>query len=214
MRKKPNLEARMEKCAHLLVSDPKSYRGRWLGEFIRDGGYEFSEMHIELGCGKGLFTVESAKAGPDILHVALEKTTNVLIIALELANREGLQNVRFVNALADGLPEFFTPGEAARIYLNFSDPWPGNKRTKRRLTAPGFLEYYNQILKPGGEIHFKTDNLPFFEYSLREFERTSFVLSDVISDLHKNGQVGIMTDYELKFFSQGLPIYKCIALNA
>jgi len=204
MRRKPNLDSRIEKCAHLLVARPEALRGQWLREFGRD------ELFIEIGCGKGRFTAEAAKASPGALFAAFEKTANVMVIALERAEREGLRNVRFVNAYAEGLAECFAPGEASRIYLNFCDPWPSNRHAKRRLTAPGFLEKYSQILRPGGEIRLKTDNLPFFEFSLREFQRCGFALSGEIRDLHKNGPVGAMTDYELKFYGQGLPIYQCI----
>jgi len=206
MRRKPNLEARMEKNAFLLIPDPEAYRGRWQSEF------GFSSIHLELGCGKGRFTIEAAKQAPDILHIGLEKTTNVLILALEHANREGLKNIRFINSMADYLALFFSPSEANRIYLNFSDPWPGRKQAKRRLTSKVFLESYSQVLAHGGEVHLKTDNLPFFEFSLLEFERCGFNLLEETRDLHKNGAVGIMTDYELKFFSQGQPIYRCVAV--
>jgi len=205
MRRKPNLEARVENCAHFLVSDPVALSGRWQSEFKRD------RIYIELGCGKGRFTLETAKTEPDVLHVAIEKITNVLILALELPDREGVDNVRFINDSAEGLTDFFAPDEVDRIYLNFCDPWPGRKRAKRRLTSQVFLERYSSVLKPGGEIHFKTDNLPLFEFSLKEFERCGFTLLEETRDLHKNGPVGIMTDYELIFFSKGLPIYGCRA---
>jgi len=205
MRRKPNLEMRVDNCAHLLVSDPKSLKGRWRSEFKQE------KLHIELGCGKGSFTVETAKTEPGVMHIALEKLTNILVLALELANREGAQNVRFINALADDLTEFFAPDEADRIYLNFCDPWPARTHAKRRLTSTRFLKLYGSVLRLDGEIHLKTDNLPFFEFSLRELESCGFLIIEETRDLHKNGQVGIMTDYELKFFNQGLPIYKCIA---
>jgi len=207
MRRKPNLDTRVEKCAHLLISDPVSLRGRWLDEF------KHAELHIELGCGKGRFAVETAKTEPGIFHVALEKITNVLILALELADREGTKNIRFINALADELAEFFAPGEADRIYLNFCDPWPERKHAKRRLTSQSFLKLYSEVLQPDGEIRFKTDNLPFFEFSLSEFISSGFLLLEETRDLHKYGPVGIMTDYEQKFYSQGLPIYECKMRN-
>jgi tRNA (guanine-N7-)-methyltransferase len=204
MRRKPNLDARIGECANLLVERPQELRGRWLDEF----GY--AELHIELGCGKGRFTVETAKAEQDVLFAAFEKTANVLVIAMERATREGLNNVRFANTFAENLTDFIARGEASRIYLNFSDPWPSNKHAKRRLTTQRNLELYRQLLCAGGEIHFKTDNLPFFEFSLREFERSGYVLIEEVHDLHKNGPVGVMTDYELKFHEQGMPIYKCV----
>ena len=201
MRKKPNFEARMERCAHLLIAEPQAFRGRWLCEF----GYD--ELHIELGCGKGAFTVGTAKAEPGVFIAALEKSAGALLIALERTNAAGLRNIRFLGALADNLTEYFAPREAARIYINFCDPWPTNRHAKRRLTNRRFVELYKQILRPGGEVYFKTDDLPLFEYSLDEFKSGGFRLAESVRDLHKNGSVGIMTDYELKFHSQGQPIY-------
>ena len=205
MRRKPNLTARLEKCGHMLINDPTSFRGRWLGEF------QYNELHIELGCGKGRFTVESAMLSPDKLFLALEKNANVLVVALESAEREGVQNVRFINAMADYLTDFFAPGEVSCIYLNFSDPWPSHRHEKRRLTAQSFLELYRQVLRPGGEIYFKTDNLLLFEFSLLEFERMGFEIVEETRDLHKNGPVGVMTDYEQKFHEQGMAIFQCVA---
>jgi len=205
MRKKRRLTSRIEICEHLLTGKPEELRGRWLNEF------DFKELHVELGCGKGLFTAETAKNDPDVLLLGLEKIANVLIVALERAVQDEIQNVRFVNKLADYLTEFFAPGEISRIYINFCDPWPANRHKKRRLTGPLFLELYKRVLRPGGEIHFKTDDLPLFEFSLSDFERFGFTLSEVTYDLHENGPVGVMTDYEAKFHEQGMPIHRCVA---
>jgi len=201
MRKKPNIAARMEKCAHLLATEPEKLRGRWLD------GFGFCELQIELGCGKGRFTVETAKSAPETLIVALEKSADAMIIAIERAVNEELRNLRFINGFADDIIDYFSPGEAARIYLNFCDPWPANRHAKRRLTGRRFLELYRQVLRPGGEIYFKTDDLPLFEFSLREFESCGFETIEVARDLHKNGPAGVMSDYELKFYDQGTAIY-------
>lgn len=205
LRKKPNLAARLEKCSHLLADDPASLRGRWIGE------PNHSELHVELGCGMGRFTVEKAKEEPDVFFAALEKSANVMVAAIELAANEELRNIRFINAFADYLPDFFAQSEVSRIYINFCDPWPARRHEKRRLTSKRFLELYCEVLCPGGEIHFKTDNLPLFEYSLLELERCGFELIEEARDLHKNGPIGVMTDYEAKFYQQGKPIYMCVA---
>ena len=205
MRRKPNLEPRIERCAHLLISEPESLRGRWLDEFC------FNELQIELGCGKGLFTAKTAKNEPNTLLVALEKIDNVLIIALERAKQAELQNVRYINRLADDIADFFAEGEASRIYINFCDPWPANRHKKRRLTDQRFLELYRQVLCPKGEIYFKTDDLPLFEFSQNEFKRCGFALSEITYSLHEHEPTGVMTDYEMKFHEQGLPIYRCVA---
>ena len=221
MRKKPHLKTRMEKCAGLIENEPEKHRGRWLVDYSNGEPFEpqtesgrekkrFSELHIELGCGKGHFTVETAKSVPGILIAALEKSADAMVIALERAAALNLHNVRFINALAERLADYFASGEVSRIYINFCDPWPSNRHVKRRLTNRRFLDTYLQILRPGGEIHFKTDNASLFDYSLREFEYCGFEPVEVTRDLHKNGPSGVMTDYECKFFSQGLPIHKAI----
>ena len=206
MRKKPNLIPRMEKCARLSVAAPVALRGRWLSEFK-----EYDSLHLEIGCGKGRFTVETAKAEPHTLLVGLERVADALVIAMERGCAAEVSNVRFLSCDAKVLPEIFAMGELSRIYLNFSDPWPERGHAKRRLTSETFLPIYRELLAPDGEIHFKTDNLPLFEYSLARFEEGGFELFEVTRDLHSDGSRGIMTDYELKFFEQGVPINRCVA---
>ena len=107
----------------------------------------------------------------------------------------------------------FAPGEAARIYINFCDPWPKSRDAKHRLTFPGFLRLYADVLPLGGEIHFKTDNTPLFSWSLEQFENEGWALSEKTNDLHANGPVGVMTDYEAKFHAQGFPINRVVAVK-
>ena len=109
----------MERCAAMLIPDPASMRGHWKDEMP-----EAREIRLEIGCGKGRFTVETAAAGPDVLFVAIERVADAMVIAMERANEQGIANVRFIDADAERLPAYFAPGEVSRIYLNFSDPWP------------------------------------------------------------------------------------------
>jgi len=205
MRRKPNLASRIEKCAHFLVSNPCTLRGNWLAM------YPHRQLYIEIGCGKGRFTTQTAKATPEALIIGIEKTANVLVIALERAEQDSLANVLFINDLADDLDSFFAPGEVSRIYLNFSDPWPSNRHAKRRLTSQGFLQAYKKILAPGGQIHMKTDNLPLLDFSLEQLISAGFEITEETRHLHKDGPEEIMTDYEVKFYEQAVPINKCIA---
>ncbi len=205
MRKRHNLEARMERCADVLIDDPAGLMGRWGEEF------HFDMLLLELGCGKGKFTAETARLSPRDLLVAVEKVPDAMVVAMERVCGAGLENVRFIDGDALALPVIFSENEVDRIYINFCDPWPRKKEAKHRLTAPGFLEIYESILKPGGEIHFKTDNLPLFEWSVETFEAEGWVLSEVTRDLHENGPVGVMTDYEEKFYNQGVKINRLVA---
>ena len=208
MRKKPNLLPRMERCGRLLIDTsekPFACRGHWRELMPNARG-----LHLELGCGKGRFTVETAARNPDILHIAVERVPDAMVIAMERASELGLTNVFFVDDDARRLPELFEPDEVDRIYVNFCDPWPGHRHSKRRLTAVGFLELYRQVLKDGGQIHFKTDNRDLYEWSLFQFPKAAFELSEVTRNLHEHGICGVMTDYEEKFHNMGTPINRCV----
>lgn len=204
MRKKHNLGPRMEACDRIWIRNPAEYRGRW-----RELMPSAREVRLEIGCGKGKFTVETAKAEPDVLLIALEKVPDAMVMAMEYAMREELTNVFFIDADAAILPDLFEENELDLIYLNFCDPWPRNKTAKLRLTYRTFLEKYKIVLKDGGEIHFKTDNRPLFDFSLEEFARCGLETKNVTNDLHKDGIVGIMTGYEEKFHTLGTPINRC-----
>ena len=206
MRKRSNLAPRMEKCAALMNEEPEALRGKWLESYPGHG-----RLWLELGCGKGRFTVNTAKDAPDVLYVAMEKVPDAMIIAMERSRDMGLENVRFIDGDAKNLKEMFCDGEAERIYINFCDPWPKSRDAKFRLTAPGFLRLYADVLPMGGQIHFKTDNTPLFGWSVEQFRAEGWELSEFTHDLHANGPVGVMTDYEAKFYEQGLKINRLVA---
>ena len=206
MRKRHNLEPRMEKCADLLIADPAENRGNW-----REALPGFKALQVELGCGKGRFTAGTAETMPETLLLAIEKVPDAMIIAMERVKELGLPNVRFMDIDAAKLPEIFAPGEIDRIYINFCDPWPKSRDAKLRLTAPGFLRLYADALAEGGQIHFKTDNTPLFDWSIGVFEEEGWVLSEVTHDLHEHGTVGVMTDYEAKFTAEGMKINRLTA---
>ncbi len=206
MRKKKNLTARMEACSRYGISDPASLRGSW-----RSLCPQAREVHVEVGCGKGRFTAGTAQAHPDVLLIAIEKVPDAMVVAMERCRDAGLTNVFFVDGDAAALPDYFAPGEVDRLYINFCDPWPKSNQARRRLTHGNFLQLYRRILKSGGEIHFKTDNDKLFAWSLEEIPQFGFALSEVTTDLHAQGPVGVMTDYEAKFYQDGKNINRCVA---
>lgn len=207
MRRKKNLPARIERVSDLLIKNPQELRGGWTTAFSG-----FTDIHVEIGCGKGKFTVETAAANPDIAFVAIERVWEALIIAMERAKELALKNVFFINMDAADLESVFGNREAGRIYINFCDPWPSRKHAKRRLTSPDYLLIYGKILKPGGEVHFKTDNTGLFEYSAQQFENNGFELAEISKNLHENGVCTVLTDYESKFIAQGKPIFRLVAI--
>lgn len=207
MRKKKNLGPRMERCAAVQVFEPESLRGRWASET------GFSEIRAELGCGKGRFTAGTAEQNPGALLVAVEKVPDAMVVGMERVCEAGLTNVRFLDMDVNRLTEVFAPGELSVLYINFPDPWPRNREAKRRLTSPGFLALYKTVLAPGGRLEFKTDQAPLFQYSLEQLELAGFDIREATGDLHADGPVGVMTDYEAKFFEQGVRINRCVAVK-
>ncbi len=205
MRKKKNLAPRMEACGALLEADPAAEKGRW-----RERKPDAAMLRLELGCGKGRFTAETAAAHPEDLYVAVERVPDAMVIAMERCRALGLDNVFFIDGDAAALDQYFAPGEVNLIYINFCDPWPSVKHSRRRLTHEGFLRGYRKVLREGGQIQFKTDNRDLFEWSLFQFPKAGFALSQVTRDLHASGVQGVMTDYEERFHALGTPINRCV----
>lgn len=196
----------MQRSAAALIDAPEALRGRWLAEHP---GH--SKLAVELGCGKGRFTVDTAAEEPDLFIAAVERVPEAIVVGMERALNRGISNIGFIDMDVVNLHRVFASGEADRIYINFCDPWSPKGQAHRRLTAPDFLTLYRTILKPGGELRFKTDNVPLFDWSVEQLERCGWQLELVTHDLHHGGVCEVMTDYEAKFHAQGMPICKCVA---
>lgn len=205
MRRKKNLLPRMDRCAACWIQEPTAHRGNWRALLP-----EAKALHLELGCGKGRFTCEMARAMPEVLFIAVERVPDAMVVAMERVMAEGLPNVFFVDGDAANLADYFAPHEVDGIYINFCDPWPGARHAARRLTHKNFLKAYRAILCPGGAIYFKTDNVDLFKFSLLQFPQAGYELEEVSHDLHANGVVGVMTDYEEKFHQAGMKINRCM----
>ena len=194
----------MEACADYRIQVPAAYKGKW-----RELMPDCTALWVEVGCGKGKFTAENAEANPDVLLIAVERCREAKVVAMEKAKNMGLKNVFFIDMDVANIEEIFDRGEMDRLFINFPDPWPRKKNTKRRLTHRGFLDKYCRTVREGGEIHFKTDNAPLFEFSVEEFGACGLQVNNLTRNLHENGIVGIMTGYEEKFHALGTPINRC-----
>jgi tRNA (guanine-N7-)-methyltransferase len=130
------------------------------------------------------------------------------VFIIRKAVEEELNNMAFIWGNAGELLNYFAPREIERIHINFCDPWPKARWYKRRLTYKGYLDIYREILCPGGQVFFKTDNEALFEFTLNEFNKVLWGLHDISLDLHSNPSRDIVaTEYEMKFLSQGFKIY-------
>lgn len=207
MRRKKNRDLRFENCVEFAVLEPQNQKGKWKELFGND-----NPIHIEIGCGKGGFIKELAERNPNINYLAIEKCLDVLILAMEKIKDADIKNVRFMFGDANVLTEIFECGEVERIYLNFSDPWKKSRQAKRRLTYCTFLEKYKSVLVKGGQVHFKTDNRPLFDFSLEQFEEFGAIVSELTFDLHNSeyNENNIMTEYEKNFSEKGFTINRCV----
>ena len=214
MRKKKNLEARLEAVGDMLfISDSPD---RNFNTAVIDKAYidlkawfnNDNPVFLEIGCGKGKFACEYAKSHPEINLLAVEKNSNVIVQACEAAKNAEVKNLRFMKCGAEYLEKYLKENSVDRIFLNFSCPFPKNSYASHRLTHKNFLEIYKRILKDGGGIFFKTDNRGLFDFSLEEFKNFGMRTEKLTYDLHNSEYMdgNVMTEYEKRFSSMGVPI--------
>lgn len=191
-----------------VVHEERNCRGRWQ-EIFGNG----NPIHIEIGMGKGKFIYTMARLHPENNYVGIEKYSSVLLRAVQKMEEEELPNLKLIRMDAEEIAEVFAPGEVDRIYLNFSDPWPKDRHAKRRLPSRQFLERYDVILDPRGQLEFKTDNRELFDFAVEELEPAGWLAELITYDLHGDAALmegNVMTEYEEKFSAMGNPIYKYI----
>ncbi|MDR2939789.1 MAG: tRNA (guanosine(46)-N7)-methyltransferase TrmB [Clostridiales bacterium] len=188
----------------LVLKDAFAYKGNWGALFGNN-----NPIYLEIGCGKGKFIRETACLNPDINFIGLEKERHVICTAAREA-KGSVNNLYFLCSDVKDLEDIFGGREISRIYINFCDPWTNKRKwAKRRLTYAAFLDVYKKLMLEGGEIHFKTDNTKLFEFSLNQFCERDWKLRGITFDLHNSGIEGnIMTEYEQKFSSIGMNIYR------
>ena len=222
MRRKRNLEPRIQACGALLIARGRpclnlkeaaeNYRALIEAENIVGNG---NPVELEVGCGNGGFLAVKAKREKEVNFLAVEICSNVVLTAMERMQEEGIENVRFLNIPAEILPCYVKENSIRRIYLNFSTPLPEKGREKQRLTSPRFLQIYRRLLQAGGEIVQKTDSEQFFDYSLEQYALAGFAVKEITRDLHHSefAKDNIITEYESNFASKGMPIYRAVAVK-
>lgn len=181
------------KNSSVVIKNPENYKGKWKSVFANN-----HKIELEIGMGKGSFLIELARRNPCVNYIGVEKYPSVLLSALEVIQSEGLTNIKIICMDAYKIDEVFYK-EISKLYLNFSDPWPKKRHTKRRLTSSRFLEKYDLIFKDTKMIEMKTDNDDLFDYSCESFSEYGYKIiskdTNHISD--------ITTEYEDKFRSIG-----------
>jgi tRNA (guanine-N7-)-methyltransferase len=184
----------------IFIENPYAFKGIWKQVFKND-----NPIYLEIGMGKGQFIYKNALVNPDINFIGLELEKSVLTKAVNKI--ETIDNLYIINYDAANIKDVFADNEVDRIYLNFSDPWPKNRHSKRRLTQNTFLENYREILTKDGLIAFKTDNRHLFEFSLQELNNTNWKFEKISLNLHEDFDDIITTEYEDKFIKENKIIY-------
>lgn len=208
MRNKPWAAPELNACK-FFVRNPAQYLGKWHSFFARR-----QPIHLELGCGKGLFIAGLAPQNPQINYMGIDLKDTVLAPAkrnIEQAfraeNREPDNVVLMAQDIEQILSVMGPEDTVERIYINFCNPWPKPKHNKRRLTYPRQLENYKKFLAKGGEIRFKTDDDALFADTLGYLEECGFEVISKTYDLHaENCPDNVMTEHEKMFLQQGIKI--------
>lgn len=165
-------------------------------------------IRLEIGSGKGDYWHQLSKLYPNEGIIALEKDYTASSIALKKLEDNPETNKRFLFGNANELSDIFSPKEVDIIHLNFSDPWPKKKHTKRRLTYDTKLNEYKNILNDNGLLIMKTDNVGLFNYSVVNITNNGFKLIELDVDFRSQPQEDPFTEYERKFHEMGQPIYR------
>ena len=203
LRKKPHTDEKLQAFADFVTTDKS---------LVPSPLSLVPPTYVELGTGMGDFITQLAERNPQINFIGLEVEATCVLAAARKVREKNLQNVRLIVFDVENIAEIFSEHEVDRLYINFCDPWPKKRHAKRRLTHIRFLELYRKILKPDGEIYFKTDNRGLFDFSLEQFSAAGMIIREITNDLHaEEPPDNIRTEYENRFSAAGVPINFCIA---
>lgn len=213
MRKKQWALPELNACPY-YVQSPQAQKGKWNSWFPKK-----QPIHLELGCGKGVFLAEIARRNPQINYVGIDISSDVLGVArrnIEAAYQEENRPVENIALVMQDIEKILTMMDehdvVERIYINFCNPWPRGKHRKKRLTHNRQLERYRIFLKDDGELHFKTDDDDLYISTLRYLSEENFEILWQTKDLHaENRPENILTEHEERFSEQGIPIKAIVA---
>lgn len=202
----------IEPSMEVILEDKIAMKGKWREDYFKNN----APIVLELGCGKGEYTVGLARKHPEINYIGVDIKGNRIYVGAKEALDEGLQNVFFLRTKVDFISSFFEKDEVNEIWLTFSDPQP--KKPNKRLTSKMFIDRYRKILKPGGIIHLKTDSDLLFEFTQEQIQEHNYKVLfsswDIYADLGQLSEseqeiLSFKTHYEQLFAKKGSVIKYC-----
>ena len=186
-----------------IFKQPYRLSGRWAAEVFHND----HPVVVELGCGKGEYTVGLAKRYTDCNFIGVDIKGARMWVGATAALRDHIANAAFLRTRIEMIDHCFAPGEISEIWITFPDPQPQRTRINKRLTCARFLNRYRQCLQPGGIVHLKTDNTLLYTYTSRLAEYNHFEILTQTDDLYHSGIdddiLSIRTHYETLFMGRG-----------
>ena len=186
--------------------DQYPLKGKWSSDYFKNE----NPVILELGCGKGEYTIGLAEKYPHFNFIGIDIKGDRLWKGGKTSIEKDLKNVAFLRMPIENIPFIFAENEVSEIWITFPDPQPNKPKTKKRLTSPDFLNRYKKIIKPKGIIHLKTDNAGLFEYTTDVLNERNHVILFLTRNLHKSNNIddvlAIRTYYENIYLKKEIPI--------
>jgi tRNA (guanine-N7-)-methyltransferase len=173
---------------------------------------EYDNIILELGCGKGEYSIHLAKRYPEYLVIGIDIQGERIWRGAKNAQEEKLDNVFFLRMQIENICSVIPKGSVNEIWITFPDPFPRDRDSKKRLPSPRFIKLYKKILKKGGLIHLKTDSDDLYEYTKESIKEEGFKIEDNVEDIYyKNRNINsdlllIQTTFEKKHLEDGKSI--------
>jgi tRNA (guanine-N7-)-methyltransferase len=201
-----------DNCFFLSFEDSRAeglpLKGKWNKEYFKND----NPIIVELGCGKGEYTIGLAKRFPDKNFIGVDIKGNRIWTGAKTAIESNMNNVAFIRTRIDFIEACFAENEATEIWITFPDPQPQKSRIRNRLTHTMFINRYKKVVKDGGFVNLKTDNEPFYEFTKETVAENKLQLMDATNDLYADttqrdeALTNIKTYYEKKFSDLGFKI--------
>lgn len=208
------LEERLERYADAIELMPTSYAGHWADActpLVAEWRTPYREVRLDLGCGKGHFTAESARSHPDVLFIGIDGEPVCIAYAAQKAIEGNLRNMVLVPGTGEQVADMFAPGEVSRIHLNFPTPYPRKKECHKRLVILERLMDYRRILAPDGQLVLKTDSQPLRDFALTQFDLAGYVVEWSTDNARALLPDDPVSEYEERLTAQGACVYAIAA---
>lgn len=183
------------------LEDGKVLKGQWAKNHFKNN----NPLILELGCGKGEYTINLARLFPEINFIGIDYKGNRIWRGAKTAIEEKISNVAFLRIQIENLLDYFSESEVSEVWITFPDPQPQISRKKKRLTSSRFLDMYKKVLEKGGPVHLKTDSDLLYTFTISKIKELSLITQLSTENLYESAFadhiLSIKTYYEKKYLA-------------